>query len=839
MRFERDAASLPDASPAPPLLIFSMCWLLALIAAAQGAAFVWSMAGVMLLFAIAKKSRLWTCCLSGFFLGWFQLAYLHRLPPTPASETCIWQVRVESIATVDEDLLTVPRAKVLAGWARDGSTCGETLVGQRVRLGFSGVARQWAAVSDFVPGRQVRFQGVFHEPRGFHNPGSDDPKKFYAKQGLIGKIQASKTPVLFLNSWAKPITVAFANILGFRFRLNDYLHTLLGDREAGLVSALILGEQKWLDDESQKIFSITGCAHIFAASGFNVALVLIFTDAFFYSVLRRHRWLNAHISPRLAAGILSLPFLLGYIVLTGCADASVRAALMAGCVLLGRIQERKAAVFNVLGACLGVDLLFQPWKIWSISWQLSYASTLMILLSNACFPKFLTWVKNRQGLLAYTSSTLWVTAWALLGSAPFLIAYFKIFSLWGLLTNLVVLPLVSFVVLPLALISLIFWGWADSFFTLLIHVCGFLLSLTEIGLAKLTKWPQLSWCEVQWPWQGYFAFLFGLLMVMGFRQKRLVGVCALVVGLLGFDGYLALPAPTEGPGQRYLVTFLDVGHGDAAVIETPDQKVILVDAGGSPFSRRSQNILLPFFRFRKIKHIDCIFLSHAHPDHFGGLPDVFEKMSVGEFVFNGEGHFTLRDILESAQRHGTQVSQIRESFQIKKIGMTSFHLFNFFLEGNHEDDWSKMNNRSLVVLAKLGAQQFLFTGDIEKTAEEALVAQWSMRNMPFVDVLKVPHHGSRTSSSIALLRALRPHLAVVSSGLGMKVEFPHPEIIKRYQVFNVPLLETKACGAIRLKSTFAGPLKIESELPCLALQEKAFLKKRNEMRSAATLPIER
>ena len=196
-------------------------------------------------------------------------------------------------------------------------------------------------------------------------------------------------------------------------------------------------------------------------------------------------------------------------------------------------------------------------------------------------------------------------------------------------------------------------------------------------------------------------------------------------------------------------------------------------------------------------------------------------------------------MLVLAQQQGVLVTTFAQREQTVRVGISSLLLFNPFADADVKDACSRMNNPSFVVFAILGGKIFLFSGDIEKAAEAALTKVSRQKAMPHVDVLKVPHHGSRTSSTTSFLQAIAPKVAVVSSGLGMRFEFPYAEISQRYQTLSIPLVKTKVCGAIWIKANWGEATQLGSQLPCKETQENVFFKNKNEITRAAMLPMDK
>jgi competence protein ComEC len=301
-----------------------------------------------------------------------------------------------------------------------------------------------------------------------------------------------------------------------------------------------------------------------------------------------------------------------------------------------------------------------------------------------------------------------------------------------------------------------------------------------------------------------------LMLEVSWRARGLVGVAALCVcGLSEWSLRRALSA------TDLRVTFLDVGQGDAALLETQGH-VALIDAGGSIGGGPDPGALavLPLLAARRITHLDWVVLSHPHPDHYGGLRAVLDGVSVGELWDNGQAEAEATDaespvaqLLASAQRNGTRVRAPPDLCHGEhRLGSARVQVL---APCPTFDLGLGPNDNSFVLRVAHGARSFLFTGDIEHEAEAALTRTPSTLRS---DVLKVPHHGSRTSSTEALLRAVAPSLAVVSAGRANRFGHPHPEVAARLAQHVERVLRTDQVGGVQVVSD-GSHLTVTTALP--------------------------
>ncbi len=250
------------------------------------------------------------------------------------------------------------------------------------------------------------------------------------------------------------------------------------------------------------------------------------------------------------------------------------------------------------------------------------------------------------------------------------------------------------------------------------------------------------------------------------------------------------------------IHFLDVGQGDAAFVQFPNGRQMLVDAGGASFGDFDvgEQALWPFLRWLRVSRIDYMMLTHPHPDHYGGFLAVLRRLPVGEFWHNGQRsrHPRFRQLRRLLQSKGVRLRSFGRyrRFSIGKVSVEILHPLPGPYEGKTYYWVLGANDNSLVMRLTYGRIRVLFTGDIERRGEKLLCQKWPKLR---ADILKVPHHGSRTSSSALLLDRVRPRYAVVSAGRHNRYGFPHPEVLRRYRERKIHLWQIHRSGYLRAR----------------------------------------
>jgi competence protein ComEC len=295
----------------------------------------------------------------------------------------------------------------------------------------------------------------------------------------------------------------------------------------------------------------------------------------------------------------------------------------------------------------------------------------------------------------------------------------------------------------------------------------------------------------------------GALALGGPRARARAAICGLVV-----MGAIALRVAAARASTSLTATFLDVGQGDACVLELPHRGVVVVDGGGSfdPGFDPGAQVIAPFLWRRGISRIDLVVLSHPHPDHANGLPFLVENFEVGEIWTNGqESRLPALVRLEALARSGKTRFGPPRSLALDGVSLRPLAP----LDGKGRvapDLAASENNNSLVVEVDYLGRSLLLAGDLEADGE----AELARRGLGAVDVLKVPHHGSRTSSTAPLVRALRPSVAVISVGERNRWGFPHPAVVRRYLERGTRVARTDRDGAVTVQISGSGRLGIET-----------------------------
>lgn len=631
-------------------------------------------------------------------------------------------------------------------------------------------------------GDRVRLVVDLQPPSGPRNPGGRDGAALARARGVVLEGHARDAPVrVAAPSWPSWIEAARC-----RFALAA-AHSL-PPPEAALVQALGTGDASGIDPQTRDAFSRSGLAHVLSVSGLHLAVVAFGIFRLLWWLGNRWDALATRIDARRWAAAAALPAAVLYAVATGADVPVVRSAVAAGAAFLGVLLGREGTALDALAlGALGI-LALDPGALLDPSFQLSFASVLGLCLIaprlRAAVP-----VGRGSGLVARAREVVLAgacaSAAATLATAPIVAFHFRRFSLLAIPANAVGVPLGSALTV-LAALAFLAATISPPAAVPLLWLCGPLArALLAVDSAFAPPWAAPGLAS---PGRLGLLACYGLGAAALALRGRLRWACA-----LGAAAAFLLPGPIRAQaasGRGLLeVTFLSVGQGDAAILRLPDGSAVLVDAGGDATGRRDPGArdVLPLLLDAGVRRVALAFVSHPHPDHLLGLPAIAAQLPVERLLTSGRvGDEAMRlalDRLPPAEhlRAGDLLERGGVRFEVLGPGAAAAAL----------DD----NDASLVLRVRYGDTAFLFPGDLERKGQ-ALLSGEDLA----ADVVKVPHHGSRTSALPGFAAAVRPRFAVISVAAGNRFGFPHAEALRAWEGTGAAVLRTDDQGAVRFLS---------------------------------------
>lgn len=626
----------------------------------------------------------------------------------------------------------------------------------------------------FEPGTNISMSVKFTPEIVYYNPGG-----YSSSERLIGKITR-------IYSRYRDGTIIYVPE-SWRYRLYQYFNNNFPKDTAALLCAIIIGKNGIISDEMTRSFSHIGLAHLLCISGTHLGLISILMFGIFRSLIhalpfRILNRLTAYITPKKASAILTIPFMILYLFMSGFTTPAIRSYIMISLSLWGYLLGRKRVWLNSILFAAFIILVLQPEALLTISFQLSFLAVLFIGLAvNRSFDK-----ESEQAFisksLSYLRETFLVTNAALLGTLPIIMYVFHYIPLISPISNVISVPILCLIILPMAFLgSLIYLttGWFP-FSSILYFITETYIKM--VGL--LASIPYASIPVRQFPIIFIVLMYAGLLLFFSHRLRRISLIILSITFVLILSFYFI-------SGSISQVTFLSVGDGDAAVIETKN-KTIVMDTGKS--GKEVRNYLI----YKGKDSIDAIILSHAESDHFGGLGLLLKNFNVKAIMDNGHVLYS-EDMLKFLNKREIVVKHLSTGDVIndgRDISMTILNPDKTFVS---KDKGVSDNNYALVIKVILGQSSFLFTGDIEEEAETRLLRHGEMLSST---VLKVAHHGSITSSESLFIKYVSPKAAVISVRENSPFKHPSPVVVKRLE--GSKIFRTDRDGAIVLTPTKEG-----------------------------------
>jgi competence protein ComEC len=670
-------------------------------------------------------------------------------------------------------------------------------------------------------GDRIAFRTWVRKPRNRGNPGELDWETHCLNRGIIWQASVrGKDSVLLIRRGPRfsPSAILFR----LRERMAGFLDRHADAGVRGVLKGIVLGDRGELDPDLRKSFVDSGLVHLLSASGLHVAVVVLFTLVLVRAVTWTKPSVFLHLPLRKIAALASLVTMVVYCLLVGSRVPTVRATIMGMVFVSAVILDRRSLSANSLALAGIIILLYEPLSLFTPGFQLSFCAVAGIL---AVVPVVMEkwWEKKKLDLTvesdrlthplttrligfgahvqAYITALFCTSVAAQIAVAPVLLMTFHSLPVYSLFANLVAVPIFTFA-LPLALSATIIGSvvpqigaWmlvpAEHSVRAIIWVGGFFSAL-PYGVLRISS-------------MGFSVFLLVSLLATAMlwffrspsrRRFAVASTCAAALTIaLGLSWLLGFQAPV------LKVVYLNVGRGDSAIVSSPGGGCVLIDAGlRTAYFDAGRSIVSPFLQFSGIHSLAGAVISHPQMDHMGGLPAVMDGATPTRIWWNPietrSEFFEL--ILAKAESERIPVLRADYSSRPIRLGKAYLSFINPSASGTGNRETSQqVNDSSVVCRLEFGSVSFLFCGDVGLEAEKELLA--SGRNLR-ADILKVGHHGSRTSTSQAFIDAVRPRLAVVSCSYPAHGSFPSPVVMRRLRSSGARVLWTGRDGAVTVET---------------------------------------
>jgi competence protein ComEC len=625
------------------------------------------------------------------------------------------------------------------------------------------------------PGERWRLTVRLQRPHGNANPHGFDYEAWLLGQGIraTGYVRAAAG-----NRRLDAFVVRPGHLVE---RSRDLLRTrildaLAGKPYAGVIVALVVGDQRGIGQPDWDVFNRTGVSHLVAISGLHITMVAGLAGLALSSLWRRSFFTNAQLplilpAQKVAAAGGALAALL-YVLLAGCGVPAQRTLYMLAVVAAALWMGRLTSVSRILCLALGLVVLLDPWAVLWPGFWLSFGAVGVILYAG--LGRMEGAAPGWRGALRLAARTQYAVT---LGLVPLTLLLFSQVSLVGPIANAIAIPVVSFAVTPLALAGSLLPAPLAGPVLWVAHLALALLAQVLTWLAAL---PLAVWSAPAPPFPLFALALLGTAWMLAPRgwPHRWTGAASWLP--------LFLLQPAQPAPGHFTVTAFDVGQGMALLVETARHR-LLYDTGPqyAPGQDAASRVLLPYLRARGIRRLDTLVVSHSDLDHVGGALTLLDALPVAQVRSSlGAGH---RVVQAATAHHRCEAGQ-RWEWDGVVFEMLHPDLASYASAG------LKANARSCTLRIAAQGRAILLAADIEAAQEAALVSAAPERLR--ADVLLAPHHGSGTSSTPAFLAAVKPSIGLFQVGHRNRYRHPKKEVFERYGELNIQRLRTDESGAI-------------------------------------------
>ena len=680
-------------------------------------------------------------------------------------------------------------------------------------------------------GDVVEITGVYEEPNIARNYKGFDYKQYLKSKNIYGTIDCVQYEIIANNK----INI-ISNIINYvQNNIKENMSNILDEEQGALCIGILIGDRENISDITEDNFKKSNLTHMLAVSGSHITYIIVALTTLLSKTNRKFSL------------IITIIFLLFFTVLTGFTASVLRASIMGILTLLASILHRKSDTINNLGISSIIILLYNPYLLVDAGFLLSYAGTIGIIffskkisngisiIVNKINPNLLNIEQNNNSkilfvksiiekIILYVISSLSVTISANIVIIPIMAYMFSTISFTFWISNILAGPIMEVVTIfgfITYLISIVFPMLAEFLAIALNLFLTILLKIAEIssiipGASIYIKTPSLIMCVM------YYLVIFILFNLKPIRQfirkkaifrfliikakkhklKILVTIITVII-LLNSIIYVT--------DKNLKIYFVDVGQGDCTLIQTHEKKNILIDGGGGEFGSFDvgESILLPYLLNRGINKIDYMMISHFDSDHIGGLFYIMENLKVDNIIISRQGKNSenFKKFIQIMSEKQINLIIVKRGDYVKIDGTSYFEIL--FPEEKQISD-NVLNNNSIVAKFVSSNVTMLFTGDIEEIAEKRLCELYRNTNKLQADIIKVAHHGSKTSSTLSFLKLVNPQIALI--GVGADNNFGHPNegVLERIKKLGTQIYRTDQTGEVSIVIDKKGNVKISN-----------------------------
>lgn len=630
-------------------------------------------------------------------------------------------------------------------------------------------------------GDSLYIEGEFKQPEEARNYKGYNYKQYLKTKKIIGTVELEKVKIL------KSSNGSF--IHNIQKYIRDTINGTLTDEEGNLLLAILLGDKDKLSEDIQESFKTSNLSHMLAVSGAHVS----------YIILGLTYVLQNSIIGKKNGKIVCIIFLLAFMAITNFTPSVTRACIMAILTLFSSIIYRKSDVYTNISVVALITLIFNPYSLLDLGFQLSYGGTIGIII----FIKRIQEKKSNSKVINYIKQMALVSIYANIIIIPIMMYHFNTVSFTFIISNIMASPILGIIVITgfLFIIASITVKPLTRLIAIFIKpILSILIKISQI-CSKLPFSNILVVTPYMFNVISYYAIILYCIKSKKNNKCKIIICLLIVLILINFIIYI-FP-------QKLRIFFIDVGQGDSTLIITPDIKTVLVDGGGSDSFDVGEKVLLPYLLDRRILKIDYVLISHFDTDHCGGILTIMEKVKVKNIIISEQAeHSENYERFKKLMIH--KKIRLIEVKKGDKIKIGRYSEFKILFPTSRLLSENPLNNNSIVAQFNYNNFKMLFTGDIEKLAEQQILKTEKAEIR--ADILKVAHHGSKTSSIPEFIKAVRPKIALIGVGKNNTFGHPNQQTIKNLENIKCRIYRTDLQGEIIIKIDQKGSMNVKSKL---------------------------
>ena len=680
-------------------------------------------------------------------------------------------------------------------------------------------------------GDLIQISGEYVKPEMQRNYGGFYYQNYLKTKKIYGIINVSNIEIL--DSRRANFFMMISNDVFLNIKNN--IERVFEKDIAGILKALLLGDNSNIEEDIEENFKNASISHILAISGMHISYIIIGISKLF----------NKRIGKK-STKIVVIIFLIIYMFITGFSPSIIRATIMGILVIISSLVYRKNDIWTSISISLFIILIYNPYLIMNVGLQLSYLGTIGIIVFNKWifqildsihlkkkkYKKKIQLETNKKHIIAEkTREILSVSIAAQITILPIIIYHFNTLNPYFILSNFLIsiiigpIIILGFIFIISSFISVLLSSFVSRFLKIGLQILIFISNIGNLPYSKIyVATPNILYIAIYVVLtiiikHIYFVYSSKQINITRQRIKNLIElfkykfrlnrkkVIKLIVAIIIiFLVFIQIP-------KNLKIFFVDVGQGDCTLIVTPGNKTILIDGGGSEFGSFDvgKSVLIPYILDRGFTKIDYIIVSHFDSDHVGGLLTVMEELKVDTVLISKQGELSqnYEKFKQLVKEKHIKVLVVGQG-DVLKIEKDLY--FNILWPNNTKlISENVLNNNSIVCKMHYKSFSCIFTGDIEEIAEKQILQEYK-NNLQILNstILKVGHHGSKTSTSLDFLKAVSPKIALI--GVGQNNNFGHPndQILERLQSNGVKVFRTDEDGEISIVVNRKGRIKIKN-----------------------------